>query len=1032
MTQAAASPREIRETRFTRSILQAPGLHVEADPSAAARWEARPGPAPLALLVALFLVAATCARAQTPTATLGGRVGSRDQALAGVVVTVRSPALQRSRSTTTGPTGDYTFVSLPPGEFTVTFELAGFSTRTQVVKLSASQVSRLDATLDIAGVTAETGVVGQTEAISQTSTEATTYTAELLSVLPTARTITDAVLLSPGVNSAAPNGISISGGQSIENLYTVNGVVVQDNVKGNLLNLYIEDAVLETTTLVSAVSAECGRFTGGVVNTVTRSGGNAFSGSFRANLANDAWRSTSGYRDAAGNNPQEGTFVQKVLPTYEATLGGPILKDSLWFFLAGRYNDTQQARLTYQTNVPYDFDAVEKRWEAKLTFSPFQGHTLTGSYVGISRDETNVNSVRNYDLATLTSQSLPQSLLALNYSGVLASSLFVEAQYSRRKSSTEGLGGQYSDFVKGTTVMDVTGATMNAPVFCGYCPPKERNNDNAIVKGTWFLSTPSLGSHSIVAGYDDFGGQRIEDKYQSGSNYIFMSFASPIVKNGGVYPVIDLGGTAELDWMPLFAVTQGSDVRTRSVYLNDAWRASDRLSLNLGVRYDKNHAVDTLGAVTSNDSAFSPRLAATWDVTGNSRLRATLSWAKYVSAIQDTQATGGSLGGNPVDLWWNYDGFGAKPINTDPTKPLLSPSEALVQILDWFRGAGCYPDPQAATCQLPLAGAKINGTNVQLLGSLASPYASEWVIGVAGSFGPSGTFRADVVRRTYGNFYDLRRDLSTGKVTDAVGNRYDLGLIEVSNDYRREYTGLHTQFAWRTGRLNLGGSWTWSHLLGNAVGESAASGSMDLNAHNYPEYKQASWNNPVGDLSSDTRHRVRLYGTYDVPLPRSLGALSVSVLQAWDTGTPYGAKGNIDTRSYVQNPGYLTPPSATAGSDQSYWYTARDAFRTESVFSTDLSLNYSFRVANAVELFVSPQVLNLFNAQHVVGVDQTIENAANQPKYYTKFDPFTTAAVQGARSTSANWNYGPLFGQPTGPASYQAPRTFRVSVGLRF
>ena len=134
----------------------------------------------------------------------------------------------------------------------------------------------------------------------------------------------------------------------------------------------------------------------------------------------------------------------------------------------------------------------------------------------------------------------------------------------------------------------------------------------------------------------------------------------------------------------------------------------------------------------------------------------------------------------------------------------------------------------------------------------------------------------------------------------------------------------------------------------------------------------------------------------------------------------------------MTNPGYLLPPSATGLSDQTYWYTARDAFRTEDVFSTDLSLNYSIRIAGAVELFVSPQVLNVFNAQHVVSVDQTIENAANQPKFYAKFNPFTTAAVQGARSTGANWNYGSLFGQPTGPTSYQAPRTFRVSASLRF
>jgi outer membrane receptor for ferrienterochelin and colicin len=987
--------------------------------------------------VALLAIGSLLARgalAQVPTATLGGRASADGQPLPGVTVAIKSPSLQGVRAAVTTVTGDYTFVNLPPGDYSVTFKLDGFQTQSRTIRLSASQASQIDVVLRLEGMAAETTVVGKTEQVSQSSTGAATFTEDFIAKLPTSRTISEAVRLAPGVNANAPFGVSISGGQSIENLYTVNGVVIQDNVKGTLLDLYIEDAVLETTTLTSGVSAEYGRFTGGVINTVTRSGGNTFSGSLRLSFANDTWRSTSAYRTSSGANPQEGTFVQKLLPTWEATLGGPIVQDRLWFFLAGRLNDSEQAKLTYLTNVPYSYDTSEKRYEVKLTASPFQGQTVTASYTGITRHEDNYNAVRAYDLDTLTSQGLPQTLLAINYNGVLSPSFFLDAQYSRRKASTEGLGGQSADFVGGTPLMDVTGATMNTSVYCGYCAPKERNNDNYVVKGTGFFSTPSLGSHNVVLGYDDFGGQRKENQYQSGSNFVLFAFASPIVRGPSVYPVIDVGGAAELDWLPILATSEGSDIRTRSVYLNDTWRASNRLSFNLGVRYDKNHAVDPLGAVTSNDSAWSPRLAATWDATGDAKLKVTASYAKYVTALQDSQATGGSLGGNYADFWWYYDGNGATPINTDPTKPLLSAHDAMGAIQNWFGGAGCLPDPTAASCKIPLAAARINGVNVQLLGSLASPYADEIVFGLSGSLGPSGTFRADFVRRAFGNFYDLHRDLSTGRVTDAVGNRYDLGLIEISNDYRREYTGLHTQFMLRTSeRLSLGGSWTWSHLLGNAVGEStSAAGSAQLNAHNYPEYKEARWNTPVGSLYGDTRHRVRLTAVYDLPVPARYGAVNVGLLQAWDTGNPYGARGNVDTRAYVTNPGYLTPPAATAGSDQTYWYTARDAFRTEDVFSTDLSLNYSYRFGAKVEVFVSPQILNLFNSQHVISVDQTVENAANQSKYYAKFNPFTTVPVQGPRGTGANWTTGPLFGQPTGPTSYQAPRTFRISAGVRF
>ncbi len=332
---------------------------------------------------------------------------------------------------------------------------------------------------------------------------------------------------------------------------------------------------------------------------------------------------------------------------------------------------------------------------------------------------------------------------------------------------------------------------------------------------------------------------------------------------------------------------------------------------------------------------------------------------------------------------------------------------------------------------MPIDAGRYSGVSTQLRGSLASPYAQEYAIGVSGSIGTKGTYRADVVRRNYKNFYDIRRDLSTGRVTDPVGNTYDLGLIEISNDYRREYTGLQTQFSYRlTSSLNVGGNWTWSHLIGDAVGETSGGGSATLGDHSYAEYAQKSWNNPIGDLSSDQRHRVILYGTYDVPIPKSMGMLSIGLIQRWDTGTPYAAFGTIDTRPYVTNPGYFN--TVSAGNARTYYYSARDAFRTEDVFNTDLSMNFSYKIANTVELFVMPQVYNLFNAQHIVSPNNTVLNPKSSTGF-TKFNPFTTAPVQGAKGTAgANWDYGPNFGKAISPSGYQTPRSFAVGVGLRF
>ena len=984
-------------------------------------------------LVIGLLVAGPALAQGIPTATLSGRVFNADLDLPGVLVTATSPNLQGTRTTSTGASGDYVFANVPPGEYTITFVLDGFKTQTLKVTLAGSRQSRLDANLSMKTVDAATVVSAKSDEVSQSAAQATTYTADLLAKLPTGRTMTSAVILSPGVNQNGPNGVSVSGAQSTENLYTVNGVVVTDNVRSTLNNLYIEDAIQETTTTTSTVSAEFGRFTGGVINAITKSGGNAFSGSFRTTFTNDSWQSTSAYRNPAnGTNPQEGIFVNTTVPTFEATLGGPVLKDTLWFFGAGRYFDTSDAvsALTKYTNIGYTSGSKEMRYEGKLTYSPFQSHTVTGSYIGIKNDAVNYSfpSYPVMDLASIYNRQLPQELLAVNYNGVLSSSLFVEGQYSRRKFTFENSGGVFKDNVLGTPIRDLAlGTAYNAPIFCGVCGPEKRDNNDYLVKGTYFLSTPNLGSHNIVAGYDNFGGQRLSNNYQSGSNFVVYTQSPSVVQGANVYPVINSG--TEMDYWPVLQTSKGSDLRTQSVFLNDTWRLSDRVSFNVGVRYDKNDATDAAGNVTSKDSTFSPRLAATYDVKGNGNLRVTASYAKYVAALQETQAgSGATLAGSPADFYWYYDGPG---INTNPNGPFLNSQQALTQLFNWFAAGGCLPNPLAASCTIAQGGApSIGGVNVQIQGSLASPSTKEYVLGFAGTFGSSsrGSFRADVVRREYTDYYDLKKDMTTGRVTSPFGAVQDLGLVVNSDNYRREYTGLHTQFSYRLGtRLNVGGNWTWSHLIGDIVGETNGSGPTRGGANVYPEYFDKSWNNPVGDLSSDTRHRVRVYGTYDVPLPVSFGSLSVSAVQAWDSGTPYGAVGTINTKPYVTNPGYVTPPAAV-----NYYFTARNAYKTEDVYRTDLQLNFAHKIAGGLEVFVAPQVFNIFNAQHVIAVNQTV-NTNVQSSSLAKFNPFTQTPVEGV-----NWSKGSLFGKPTGSSSnsvagsYQTPRYFTMSVGLRF
>ncbi len=863
-----------------------------------------------------------------PTATLSGRVRNDALDLPGVTVTAKSPALQGTRTTVTGANGDYVLANLPPGDYQITFAIQGFKAQTLNKTLGASQQASLDANLAMT-VTATTTVTAQSDSISQSPAQATTYTGDVLSKLPTARTVTSAVNLSPGVNQNGPNGASISGAQSTENLYTVNGVTITDNVRSSPNNLFIEDAIQETTTTTSSVSAEYGRFTGGVINTITKSGGNVFSGSFRSTLNNNAWNSTSGYRTATGVNPQEDTFTNTVTSTYEATLGGPILKDMLWFFGAGRYFDTSEAltSLTRFTNLPYTNGAKETRYEGKLTFSPVQNHTLTGSYIGVKHDDVNYyfTSIPVSDLASIYDRQLPQELMAFNYNGVLSSNFFLEGSYSKRKFTFENSGGRYQDNVQGHRHPRPRARRLvQRPDLLRRVRPRESRQQRVLRQGHVLpLDVGRSARTTSCSGYDNFAGQRLSNNYQSGSNFVAYTFRpASIVQGANIYPVIKLRNT-ELDYWPVLQASQGSNLRTQSAFLNDAWRLNDRLSFNIGVRYDKNDATDAARQRHVRRLQVQPaprrhvRRHGQRQPARHRELRVSTSRPcrrRRRAAARRSPAPGRLL----LVLRRPRHQHGRRSV------PQLA-AGAHPEIFELVRRQRLPPEPPRRELQGPAGRRAVHRRRERPDPRLARLAERERV-----RLRSRGQLRqvdpGQLPRR-------LRPPRVPGLLRPPEGHHdrqghepvrrrmYDLGLVENSNDYRREYTGLHSQVFYRiTPSFTLGANWTWSHLIGDIVGETSGSGPVRGGSHVYPEYFQRSWNNPIGDLSQDERHRVRVYGNYDLPIPASWGSFNLGFIQTYDTGTPYGAAGTIRTRSYVTNPGYLTPPASVA-----YYFTARDA-----------------------------------------------------------------------------------------------------------
>src|SRR5436305_1450183 len=371
---------------------------------------------------------------------------------------------------------------------------------------------------------------------------------------------------------------------------TVNGVVVTENTRGQMRPMYVEDAIQETTVLTGAISAEYGRFSGGVVNTITKSGGNELRGSLRDSLSNPSWSAQSPALETRENNLNH---------VCEGTLGGFVIRDRLWFFGAGRLakNDTARQTLSipaFTSNpitaaspaISYAEGNDQKRYEAKLTGQLGARQTLAASWFGINTKGTNARFSNNfYDEASLTERVDPESLLAVHYNGALGTNLLAEGHYAARKFS-DRTGAMTTDLIAGTVLLDRANnnTRFHAPSLCDICDAEQRNNNDVLLEVHDFVDAKSFGSHDLVAGVDRFAERRYANNHQSGSDFsIFVTRVQ--YSNGVIYPVITPSNAAGrgtfIRWNPIPVPATANDLRTDSAFVHDPWNATPRLTFSL-------------------------------------------------------------------------------------------------------------------------------------------------------------------------------------------------------------------------------------------------------------------------------------------------------------------------------------------------------------------------------------------------------------------------------------------------------------------
>jgi hypothetical protein len=968
----------------------------------------------VALALALPILLASGAAAQgLQTGELMGTVSSSDGlTLPGATVTVQSPALQGVRTVVTDANGAYVVRALPPGQYEVTFEMTGLSARKEKAVIELGRQTTLNATLALAGVTEAVTVTADVTTAGLTSpTVGANYDSREITTLPTGRTPALIAELAPGLTANTPNAgqVTIAGGFAYDNVFMINGVDINDNVFGTANNVFIEDAIEETSVLTSGISAEYGRFTGGVINMITKSGGNQFSGSFRANFTNDSWTvETPREKDAGIERPD------KLNQNYEATFGGPIVRDRLWFFTAGRWQDTSQTQTLQISNLPFEQSTKNKRFEIKGTGTLAANHRVQANYIRNSTDSTRLPFGFTIDPNIPENPSFPNDLFVVSYNGVLTPKLLATFQVSQKQFGFRGSGGTdtniiNSPFITQGVLEGVSPVLHYNGNYFDATDPEDRDNFQYAGTLSYFLSTPRFGSHDIKGGFEHFKSNRTGGNSQSATSYVFdtdylTAGGDPVYDASGRFIPVFTPGVSQLEqWI----ATRGAnlDVRTLSLFVQDDWAIGPKLTINAGFRFEDVQSEATGGLIGVDTQTWVPRLAATYDLFGNGRTILQTSYAHYAGKYNETQIGQNTPVANPDFLLFDYIGPAGQGRDFAPG---FDPANYEITF-------GSFPT-----------------ANIFLEDGLSSPITREFSASIGHDLWGKGLAKLTYTNRHYYNFIEDFIDNptpagQTSVIRDGVNfGTFDNIVFRNSDEPERNYQALLLQTNYRLrNNLQVEGHWTIQlRNEGNFEGEAANQPGISSSVGDYPEILVPSRNFPIGRLNDFQRHKVRLWAIYTQGLGR-FGDLDVAPIVRIDSGTTYSLFASDVDLSAVQlarNPGYARLPG---GGTQTLFFGERGSETFEGFALMDLAMTYRIPVFRSVSPWVKVEVLNVTNNQKQIAWNTTVQPDPNSP---LDANGLPTGFIRGSNfgRATANTHY------PVWRPGFTGGRTFLIATGVRF
>lgn len=586
------------------------------------------------LAVLCFLLTAATALAQTTISTIEGTIkDAQGSVVSGAQVVVKSQSLGIERTATSDANGFYRITALPAGNYSLTISHTGFATRTfDDVELTLNRTLTLDIPLEVGAVQEQVDVVENAQLLNPTSAATgSTITPQQIKEMPTnGRNYLDLMQLVPGVvinrqaNVGSDNSTPVLGERSGNNNFLIDGQPNKDTVNGGAASQFNQETIAEFQVLTAGFRAEFGQASGAIVNVITKSGGNEFHGLASIFLRNNIFDSSNSLDPLETEAP----FLQRW--DYSLALGGPIIKDKVFFFGSGeRIRENRELNFVPPPNTPQialdfeeQFDNPSRTFDTRGFFKldeQLGRHSLSQS---VSYTNGNVREFlplsNATDLPSRRNDTGARHLLLAFSDTILAGDRgnpwVLTLRGSYRGDTSETRPAHPEAGVSTTLQMfssNNTGGLFGNLGSFGFGNPSTRTALDQKYTSLSANANKLFGDHNIKFGWN-FLRTRVDGIESSLQNLQLFATVDDFINfgpvNAGFFTVTTAGGLTP----------EANEIHLRNTYnalfAQDDWKFLPNLTLNVGVRWDYDSEFVTKRNV-------SPRLGFAWAATPKTVVR---------------------------------------------------------------------------------------------------------------------------------------------------------------------------------------------------------------------------------------------------------------------------------------------------------------------------------------------------------------------------------------------------------------------------